>query len=307
MMRTDSPTGLLMDIKTFAVHDGPGIRTTFFLKGCPLRCVWCHNPEGIGARPQLAYYAHKCAGCGECARICLAGAHVLEASGAHVFRRERCTACGACVRLCPVEAMTLYGRRVTVEEAVNIARKDRVFYEQSGGGVTVSGGEPLSQAGFVEALLRALREDGLHTAVDTCGAVPWEAFERVLPETNLFLFDVKHPDPSRHRELTGMDNALVWDNLRRLSATGAAVELRMPLIPGTNDGEDTLREMAALLRGITYSRLKLLPYHAMARGKYAALGMEDTLPRVDSPTDARLDAVAALLQQGGVNAVSGRR
>lgn len=300
-----STAGLVMDVKHFAVHDGPGIRTTFFLKGCPLRCVWCHNPEGMTGGPQLAYYAHKCVGCGECVAVCEYGAHAVDAQGHH-FNRALCVGCGACEPACLGEALKLFGREMSLEEAVEAALEDRAFFEQSGGGVTVSGGEPLLQADFCRQLLGALRAEGIHTAVDTCGAVPWAAFEAVLPVTDMFLFDVKHSDSASHEAVTGQGLDRIADNLRRLCGTGARVEIRMPLVPGVNDAEPTLRQIGLFLAPLNVERMKVLPYHAMARSKYEALGMKDTMPRVDSPTDADLARAVDLLRACGVNAVSGR-
>lgn len=305
-MNDTLPTGLLMDVKRFAVHDGPGVRTTLFLKGCPLRCLWCHNPEGISPRPETAYYAHKCMNCGECARVCPSGAQRMDAGGRHVFEREMCVACGACEGACLGEAMKLFGRTVTVGEAEAIALEDRAFYDHSGGGVTVSGGEPLLQADFVRALFVRLKGQGVHTAADTCGNVPWTAFESVLPFTDLFLFDVKHIDSAAHRALTGAGNERILDNLRRLSDAGARIEIRMPLVPGANDGMDTLERIGALLGGLNVETMRVLPYHALARSKYAALGKPDTMPDVPSPDDGAIARAVTALRAHGVNAVSGR-
>ena len=186
-------TGLLLDPKRFAVHDGPGIRTTFFLKGCPLHCIWCHNPESISAVPQLACYAHKCLHCGECAPLCPQHAHTIR-SGKHEFSPALCKACGSCEPECPGGALKLYGRRTTVKEALRLALEDRSFYGESGGGVTLSGGEPLVQPEFTQAFLSALKENGIHTALDTCCFVPREALRAVLPVTDLFLVEFKHAD-----------------------------------------------------------------------------------------------------------------
>ena len=177
------PKGLLMDVKRFAVHDGPGLRTTLFLKGCPLRCVWCHNPEGEARVPQLGYYAHKCIDCGECVRVCPAGAPEFTADG-HRLIREMCVVCGRCEDACLGNALRLYGQTVTVEDACTLVLEDRAFYGEEGG-LTVSGGEPLLQTNFTAALLARMKEEGIGTAVDTCGCVPWACFEQVLPHTVL--------------------------------------------------------------------------------------------------------------------------
>ena len=305
-MNETLPTGLLMDVKRFAVHDGPGVRTTLFLKGCPLRCVWCHNPEGISPRPQTACYAHKCIGCGECARVCPTGAQRMDASGGHIFDREKCVACGACEEACLGEAMKLFGRTVTVDKAEAIALEDRAFYAHSGGGVTVSGGEPLLQADFVRALFERLKNQGIHTAIDTCGNVAWAAFEKALPVSDMFLFDVKHIDSDAHRALTGAGNERILDNLRRLSDAGARIEIRMPLVPGANDGADVLERIGALLGSLNVEAMRVLPYHSLARSKYAALGLPDTMPDAPSPDDEQIARAVSILRAHGVNAVSGR-
>ncbi len=297
-------TGMLFDVKRFAVHDGPGVRTTLFLKGCPLRCRWCHNPESLAPQPQLAYYEHKCLHCGECVAACPAQAHAL-ADGKHVFDRSKCRACGACEAACLGSALRLYGRRVTVDEAVQLAVEDRDFFGANGG-VTLSGGEPLMQPAFCHELLRRLKQLGIHTAVDTCGQVGWDALERVIPVTDLFLFDFKHANSEEHRKLTGQGNALIVANLRRLSESGAAIEVRVPLIPGCNDTGENLHATGELLGGLRLERVKVLPYNVMARSKYAALGMADTMPHTEPQDDDSLrQAVAMLRHDGSGNARPG--
>ena len=295
---------MLMDVKRFAVHDGPGIRTTLFLKGCSLRCIWCHNPEGIRREKQLACYDHKCLQCGECAKVCPAGAHRLTEAG-HSFIRENCIGCGSCEKVCLGGALTLFGRQIDVEEAYRIATEDAIFYRDTGG-VTVSGGEPLLNPDFVCALFTKLKANGFHTAVDTCGNVPWESFAKVLPVTDLFLYDIKHIDPEAHRKLTGADNRRILENLRKLSESGAKIEVRMPLVPQSNDSGETLRGIGTFLKDLNISRMKVLPYHSMARSKYAALGMPDTMPAVPSPGDGTLHNAVELLRSYGINAISGR-
>jgi len=295
---------LLMDIKRFAVHDGPGIRTTLFLKGCTLKCIWCHNPEGIARYKQLAYHDHKCMRCGECAAICKSGAHRISEDG-HNFIRDNCIACGDCEKVCSESALKLFGRQIDADEAYRIAVEDAIFYMENGG-VTVSGGEPLLYSDFVNALFSKLKSDGIHTALDTCGNAAWESFEKVLPVTDLFLYDIKHIDPEAHKKLTGADNSLILENLRRLSDAGAAIEIRMPLVPQSNDDEGTLHGIGAFLKDLNITRMKVLPYHSMARSKYAALGMRDTMPDVPSPSDDELSAAVNILKSYGINAVSGR-
>lgn len=298
-------TGLLMDVKKFAVHDGPGIRTTLFLKGCTLKCVWCHNPEGICAKAQMAYYAHKCINCMECARVCSTGAHAII-NGKHAFARELCVCCAKCEEACLGEAMKRFGRVIDVDEGVKLIMEDKPFYDQSGGGATISGGEPLMQAEYARALMTELKQLGVHTAVDTCGNVAWDAFERVLPVTDMFLYDIKHIDSDAHRLLTGAGNERIIDNLARLSASGARIEIRIPLVPGANSDDDTMTGIGRLLGSLNIERVKVLPYHSMARSKYLALGMQDTMPDADSPTDGEIARAVNILKEYGVNAVSGR-
>jgi pyruvate formate lyase activating enzyme len=296
-------TGTIFEVKRFAVHDGPGVRTTLFLKGCPLKCRWCHNPESIAPQPQLAYYEEKCINCGECVPACPPHAHELQ-KGKHHFDREKCIACGACEPVCLGNALRLYGRKVTVDEAFELAVEDRDFYG-SDGGVTLSGGEPLLQADFCRALLKMLKQSGINTAVDTCGCVSWTVFEKVLPLTDIFLLDFKHADSAEHRKLTGQANELIIDNLRRLSDSGAKIEIRIPLVPGCNDSADNFRATGKLLGQLHIERVKVLPYHAMARSRYAALEIPDTMPHAAAPDNNALRRAAAILSEYGVNAVSG--
>ncbi len=290
-----SSTGTLLEVKRFAVHDGPGVRTTLFFKGCPLHCLWCHNPESISPRPQLACFSQKCLDCAECVPVCPENAHALI-EDKHVLERERCTACGACETVCLGGALRLYGKTITVAEGLDLALEDREYYEP-GGGVTLSGGEPLLQADFCRDLLAGLKQAGVHTAVDTCGCVNWAAFEAVLPFTDLFLVDFKHADSATHRRLTGQGNELIVANLRRLSAAGADIEIRMPLIPGCNDSDENLRATGNLLAELNLCRVKVLPYHAMARSKYTALGLPDTMPTVDPPDRQTLNRALSLFDR----------
>lgn len=301
-----SVTGVLLDPKRFAVHDGPGVRTTFFLKGCPLKCIWCHNPESISPRPQMAYYAHKCIGCGECVTCCPEKAHTFRGE-THEFDPSRCRVCGACEAACLGGAMKLYGKRIPVEEAMETARLDLVYYRESQGGVTLSGGEPLMQPEFSLAFLEALKREKIHTAFDTSCFGSQEVLKEALSLVDLFLVDFKHADPEVHRKLTGQSNERILENLRFLSEKGARIEIRIPFVPGCNDSVENLEATGRILgslRGILC--VKLLPYHALARTKYASLGMPDTMPQADSPDDDALHRAAAVLERFGLRARSGR-
>ncbi len=293
--------GLIFDIQRFAIHDGPGIRTTLFLKGCPLVCWWCHNPESISPRPQLVAFPGKCIGCGACFQVCPAGAHERLADGSRIHHRERCTLCGRCAEACCAEALVIEGREITVEEAVAELAKDAPFYANSGGGVTLSGGEPLRQADFTLEVLRLCTERGFHTALDTSGHAPWEDVERVLPFTDLVLYDLKHADPEAHRTYTGISNERILDNLGRISRQGKPLEIRIPVIPGINDDLANIDASAAILAGLAgVTRVALLPYHRLGEAKYARLGRAYRLPGVEPPPRERMEELAGRLRAAGL-------
>lgn len=292
--------GKIFEIKQFAVHDGDGIRTTVFFKGCPLKCVWCHNPEGISPQAELAYFSHKCIGCGECVSVCPTGAHTLE-KGAHHFDRARCIACGRCADGCLGNALTLYGKEYSVDEVMPLLLKDKEFYQNSGGGVTLSGGECLLQADFCAELLKGLKSNGVHTAVDTCGQVTKLALGKVLPYTDVFLYDVKAFDSGAHKRCTGQGNERILENLVWLSERDAAIEIRIPLVPDFNEKEiEGIGEFLSRLNGIT--KVRLLPYHNFAGSKYEALGMKNTLSQ-RLPTQNEITMYENTLKKYGLNVV----
>ena len=296
-------------IRRLTLHDGPGTRTTVFVKGCPLHCRWCHNPECISATPQLLFHDNLCVGCGKCAAVCPHGAQKwverqkskVESQKAEVERqidRSRCRLCGRCVEICWHGALEICGHKYTPETLLPLLLRDAGFYE-SGGGVTVSGGEPLLYAEAVARLFALLRERGIRAALDTCGEAPWDAFEDVLPFTDLVLFDIKGMDSERHRANTGRGNERIHDNLRRLGARGVPVEVRMPVVPGCNDGEADFEAAAELLAQIpSLVAVRLLPYRSLARSKYRAAGMPDTMPDESTPDTGFLEPRAAILRRG---------
>ncbi|MBQ7694300.1 MAG: glycyl-radical enzyme activating protein [Lentisphaeria bacterium] len=290
-----------IDVKRFAVHDGPGIRTTLFLKGCSLRCIWCHNPESRLPQPELAIHYPKCTGCGECAKFC--SCHKITA-GEHEFDRARCKACGRCEEVCPSEALELFGKSMTVEEAAEKLLEDRIFYAD-GGGITLSGGEPLLQSAFCAELLARMKGEKIHCAVDTCGNVPWSAFEAVLPCTDMFLYDLKCADPEKHLRLTGARNDLLLENLKKLDATGKNIEIRMVMVPGLTMDEADLRgagEFLSRLRNV--SAVRLLAYHSLARSKFKAVGHPDTMPEAESPNEEALEKCAEALRSFDLDVIN---
>ncbi|MBN1675492.1 MAG: glycyl-radical enzyme activating protein [Kiritimatiellae bacterium] len=289
-------TGTIFDIKKFAVHDGPGIRTTVFLKGCPLRCLWCHNPESVERGPQVAYRLDKCIGCGSCVRVCPAGCHRM-AGELHVFDRQGCVQCGACAQACYMKALERIGREASVDEVLGEVLKDKRYFEKSGGGLTLSGGEPMAQPAFTAALLRAAKRAGLHTCLDTCGQAPFENYRAVLEHVDLFLYDVKETDAAKHREYTGVDNRLILENLVRLDSAGARTILRCPIIPGLNDRASHFAELAKLanrLAGVV--EVNLMPYHPYGSSKGDALERVNPLGELAAATREQADAWLAQVQ-----------
>jgi len=281
-----NPRGTVFDIKHFAVHDGPGIRTTVFLKGCPLGCLWCHNPESISPRPQLLFTPGKCIGCGNCFEVCPGGVHG-TVDGMHTIDWERCRTCGECVDGCYAGALEMAGYEASVDEVMEEVLRDRTFHTNSGGGITLSGGEPLAQHEFSTALLRTAKSEGLHTALDTSGHAPWPRLEEILHHTDLVLYDLKYMDPKRHAELTGVSNDLILENLRRLDRLGKATWIRIPLIPGLNDGDANYEAMGELISSLeNVERVEILRYHRLAETKYASAGMEYALKGLEPPTEA---------------------
>lgn len=272
-----------IDIKRFAVHDGDGIRTTLFLKGCSLKCLWCHNPEGISFEPQLAYYENKCVGCGECVSVCPSGAHGISENG-HTFDRDKCMGCGKCEEVCLGDALKLYGKEVTVDEILPVLLEDKDFYESSGGGVTISGGECLCHYEFCKELLMKLKEHGIHTAVDTCGMVSKKAIDEVLPYTDTFLYDIKAIDAEVHKRCTGFTNETILENIKYIDSLGKPIEVRYPYVPGYNSGEvESIAKFLSQLKNLT--KVRVLAYHNFAGSKYASLGMENTMPQAVPDND----------------------
>jgi pyruvate formate lyase activating enzyme len=287
------PTGRVFNVQRFSLHDGPGIRTTVFLKGCPARCTWCHNPESQSFEPEVLTVETRCADCGTCRSVCPHGA---PPPGSTL-----CTACGECVEACPTGARQLVGREVTVAEVLDEVLRDRVFFETSGGGVTFSGGEPLSQPAFLEGLLGDARDHALHTAVDTCGFAPRGVLLDLAPRVDLFLFDVKLPDDERHREATGLPSAPILTNLRALVDVHPAVWIRVPVVPGHTDAPGDVDAIAALVADLPRPcPVSLLPFHATGAAKARRLGQPSPLESLAPPSPVHLEALAGPFRDRGL-------
>jgi pyruvate formate lyase activating enzyme len=290
--------GWIFDIQRFSIHDGPGIRTTIFFKGCALSCLWCANPESQSQRPRLLYFSSLCTSCGACVRACPRAAVTIE-NDALRHDRDKCTACGACTVVCRHEARLLSGKQLSVAELCGAASKDWRLYMQTGGGITCGGGEPLQQPGFLHSLLLELHDGlGYHTCLDTCGFAPWKVFEQMLPCLDLVLLDVKHMDNARHKRLTGVSNEPILENGRELGRRGFPVLIRVPLIPGENDEEANVRALGEFLRENGLKDVELMPYHTYGLNKYRALGRVYPLSERPSPD---MDGCRAILESYGLH------
>ena len=303
-MKTEEKEGIVFDIQHYSIHDGPGIRTNVFVKGCPLRCRWCQNPESQSVKPQLMYRMEPCVGCGACVPRCPRQAIRLE-EGKVITDRTRCNGCGACVSVCPAEAREITGEPMTAQDVLEKVIQDKLFYDTSGGGVTMTGGEILAQPDFVAVVLKLCKENGLHTAIETCGYGSWEELAQILDYTDLALYDVKHMDSEKHKEGTGAGNERILENLARLSGEkNIPVIVRVPLIPGFNDTEENMRQMAAFIKEKLppCQEVNLLPYHKLGEGKKEQLERENAAFICEPPAQEDVERLRALLCELGVKA-----
>lgn len=307
MTDKNSLKGNIFEIQRFSVHDGPGIRTTVFMKGCPLTCRWCHNPEGIGSSAEIAFFPNKCIACGRCIDICKHGAHRME-DGVHMYDRTDCRLCGSCAEECCSLALTLVGEEMTASKVIEEVLLDVPFYKTSGGGMTLSGGEPTYQSDFACALLALAREAGVDCVVETSGHCKWQVLEQMLPMVSMFLFDIKDTDPERHEQHTGVGTDLIHENLRKLHHAGAAIMLRCPIVPGLNDLSIHFEGIAALANEMpNLLGVEIMPYHRLGEDKVARFGL-DAHDRVASETPPKelIDDWLTKLRDLGVDAtVSG--
>jgi pyruvate formate lyase activating enzyme len=302
--------GFINDIQLYSLCDGPGIRSTVFLKGCLLNCRWCHNPEGSRRYPQVFPYQSNCNGCGDCLEACPAEAIEMAEPCRPRILRERCIDCFQCAEICREDAMVVWGRMVSVEEVMAEVLADKPFYKHSGGGMTISGGEPLAQPGFARAIMAAAKERGINTALDTCGHVAWEIMERVLEVTDLVLLDLKHMDPEAHLSYCGVSNELILENAARLAALAIPLRFRVPLIPGFNDCEENLVRSAEFVGGLCKNgrecEVDILPYHPYAGAKYRIFGLDYPFPEGDGyPEDKLAGIVDTFVSRGLVVTVGG--
>lgn len=284
------PDAILSHVQRGSLHDGPGVRTTFFFQGCNLRCVWCHNPETISMEPSLMIYSQKCIGCEQCAQVCQRG-----------LARKDCIHCGDCTEVCPADARVLSGKMWTTDEMFRIAQRESRFYGKDGG-VTVSGGEPMLQWEAVLEFLTKCKAAGMHTAVDTAGNVPWVRYENLLPVTDLFLMDLKLSTDEEHRKWTGVSRSKILENIKRFSTCGREVWIRMPIIPGVNATKEHIERAADELLSFGFTGLvELLPFHRLGAGKYDALGWSYPFAETEPPTDELMDELRMLMKERGLN------
>ncbi len=298
--------GLVYDLQRFAIHDGPGIRTLVYMKGCSLKCLWCSSPQTQRPKPEILHNEINCKKCGKCIEICPIRVISMSDEDEIVINRDLCNNCGDCVETCLNQALKIVGDHVTVEELFKDINKDAPFYRRSDGGVTIGGGEPTMQSDFVEAFLKRCKQNYLHTVMETCGYVKWEKLETLVKYLDLVYMDVKHMDPAAHKELTGASNELILENIKKVSKLRPLI-VRIPVIPGLNDSEKNIRKTAefALSLGNNLKRIDLLPYHKFGSMTYTRIGMAYKIEDIEPPSDAHMKKLKEIVESCGVIAQIG--
>lgn len=294
--------GLVLEIHRFSLHDGPGIRTTVFLKGCPLNCIWCHNPESICNYPEIAYFESRCTACGECLKVCPSGAQNIH-EGLHHYNRELCELCFRCTEACFFDALRKVGKIMPVEEILSEVERDREYYVQSGGGITISGGEPLMQHGFTLEILKAAKQAGIHTCIETSGFASGKVIESILPYTDLILYDFK-ASPELHPKFTGVNSKIILENLDLIVNSGKMTEIRCPVVPGVNDTESFFSAIAELSVHLNHQiPFRIMPYHNTGNGKLERFGYQATLNGIDSASDEQIKKWREELSNRGIKSI----
>ena len=299
--------GTIFHIQRFSVHDGPGIRTTVFFKGCSLRCFWCHNPEGLRRQQEVRFSPSRCIGCMQCVEVCPTGAHATDANGERIFLRDRCEACGRCADACFAEALEMAGQELAANDVVQQVLRDVPFYASSGGGVTLSGGDPVLQPAFARQILERCRQAGIHTAIETAANCSWDTLVDLLPLTDLVMMDLKHIDPEKHLWATGVSNERILANAGRLVEAGVQILFRAPIVPTVNDTPEEFAEIAQFVRRLDEQAdrlkrptLELLTFHRLAGDKYRSLGLDHRAENLESPAAEKMAQLAEIAASYGI-------
>lgn len=302
-MPGSSRDGLIFKISRCSTEDGPGIRTTVFFKGCPLKCIWCHSPQSQGHEPEIAFHENRCIRCGACVKTCPEEAQIISQTERTVLW-DKCNVCGECIKVCPTGALDMIGQYVTVKEVIEVVKKDILYYKNSGGGVTFSGGEPTAQAHFLNNCLKRCRELDIHTAVETCGFVRWPTLEKMLPLIDLFLYDIKIVGNEKHKQLTGVNNELILENLKRIDEHEKAIWIRVPLITGCNDSPENISQIAEFVKTLkNVAGVSLLPYNTASGANYLSIGRKYELKDLGLYDINRVEQLAKIVTSNGIKVI----